>query len=54
MKISVIFICLIGLAGLFYGMFMDNDIIFVAGISFVIAGYLMIRIRLKEKIDRTE
>ena len=54
MKKSVIFICLIGLTGIFYGMLMDNDIVFIAGIAFVIAGYLLIRIRLKEKVDGKE
>jgi arginine exporter protein ArgO len=47
-KILIIILCVIGLAAVFYGMFMDNDVAFIMGIIFVIAGYAMIRKKIKK------
>jgi arginine exporter protein ArgO len=49
-KILIIILCVIGLAAVFYGMFMDNDVVFIMGIIFVIAGYAMIRKKIKKSI----
>jgi arginine exporter protein ArgO len=49
-KILIIILCVIGLAAVFYGMFMDNDVAFIMGIIFVIAGYAMIRKKIKKSI----
>ncbi len=46
-KILTIFLSVIGLSCVSYGMVKDNDIVFIIGILFVIAGYIMIRKRLK-------
>lgn len=40
-------ICVIGIAGVGYGMTNDNNPIFIIGLVFVIAGYLLIRRRIK-------
>ena len=44
----IILLCILGFAGVFYGMVGDNNGIFVAGILCMIGGYLMIRKRLKK------
>ena len=49
-KSLIILLCAVGLGGIFYGMVKDNDIVFVGGIICVIAGYLVIRKRLKDSI----
>ncbi|MBW1800487.1 MAG: DUF2964 family protein [Deltaproteobacteria bacterium] len=51
-KALIIIICLAGIAGVVYGMAMDNDAIFVVGIVLVIIGYLRIRKKLKETIQK--
>lgn len=43
-------ICMIGIVALAYGMMKDNSLIFIIGLLFVIAGYLLIRRRMKESI----
>jgi inner membrane protein involved in colicin E2 resistance len=54
MKISIIIICLIGLSGVCYGMLNNNDIVFIAGILIITAGYIMIRKRLKDKTGKKD
>ncbi|UCF57465.1 MAG: LPXTG cell wall anchor domain-containing protein [Deltaproteobacteria bacterium] len=49
-KTLIIFLCVIGALAVFYGMMKDNNVVFVIGLLFVIAGYLLIRRRLKESI----
>ena len=49
-KILTAIICLIGILGIFYGMTNKNNVIFIIGVLFVIAGYLLIRRKLKESI----
>ena len=53
-KVFIIFLCFVGLVAVSYGMTMDNDAIFIIGIIFVIAGYLMIRTRIKKSIREKE
>lgn len=43
-------ICMIGIVMVAYGMMKDNSLIFIIGLLFVIAGYLLIRRRMKESI----
>jgi general stress protein CsbA len=49
-KAYIIILCVVGLVAVSYGMITDNDVIFIIGIIFVIAGYLIIRIRIKKLI----
>jgi arginine exporter protein ArgO len=53
-KAFIIILCVVGLVAVSYGMTMDNDVIFIIGIIFVIAGYLMIRTRIKKSIREKE
>lgn len=39
--------CVLGISGVAYGMAEKNDPIFIVGLLFVIAGYLLIRRKLK-------
>ncbi len=48
----LIIICVIGITAVGYGMLKDNDPIFILGIVFVTAGYLLIRRRLKDSTPR--
>ncbi len=43
-------ICIIGVVGVSYGMLNDDNLAFIIGLLFVIAGYLLIRRRLKQHI----
>ena len=49
-KSPTILICMIGIVGVAYGMFKDNNLIFIIGLLFVIGGYLLIRRKIKESI----
>jgi hypothetical protein len=49
-KSLIILVCVIGVVGISYGMIRDNDLVFIAGLLFVIAGYLLIRRDLKARI----
>ncbi|MDB4443748.1 hypothetical protein N9174_00220 [bacterium] len=49
-KILTAIICLIGILAILYGMVNKNNVIFVIGVLFVVAGYLLIRRKLKESI----
>jgi hypothetical protein len=51
-KIIMTALCVIGISAIIYGMIKKNNTIFLAGIAFVIAGYLMIRKKLKESIQK--
>jgi hypothetical protein len=53
-KILTILLCVIGLSSVSYGMAKDNDILFIVGLLFVIAGYIMIRKRLKAAIQNKD
>jgi general stress protein CsbA len=53
-KIVIILLCLIGLAAVSYGMITDNDVVFIIGVIFVIAGYVVIRKRIKKSIREKE
>jgi len=49
-KTPIIFICMIGIVAVSYGMLKDNDLIFIIGLLLVFAGYLLIRRKIKESI----
>ena len=49
-KILIIVLCLSGIISVGYGVIMDSDGVFVLGIVCVIAGYLLIRRKLKESL----
>jgi hypothetical protein len=49
-KIITSSLCILGVSAVAYGMTKKNNPIFLIGIAFVIAGYLMIRKNLKESI----
>jgi len=43
--------CVLGISGVAYGMVEKNDPIFIVGLFFVIAGYLLIRRKLKNRVQ---
>ncbi len=47
-KAFILGVCLFGILGVCYGMLKRNHLVFIAGLVFVIAGYLMIRKKLRE------
>ncbi|MBW1775067.1 MAG: hypothetical protein JRJ82_19610 [Deltaproteobacteria bacterium] len=49
-KILIIVLCLSGIISVGYGVIMDSDGVFVLGIICVIAGYFLIRRKLKESL----
>ena len=49
-----VLLCLVGILTVAYGMIGRNNVVFVIGLVLVIAGYLLIRKRLKESIGRRE
>jgi hypothetical protein len=51
-KILISILCIIGVSAVAYGMIDKNNHVFIIGILFVIAGYLMIRRKLKESIQK--
>ena len=51
-KTLIVCLCVFGLLAVSYGMFRENDTVFVIGVLFVIGGYLLIRKKLKESIRK--
>jgi hypothetical protein len=49
-KALILLVCLLGILGVCYGMVNKDHPIFIAGLVFVVAGYLMIRRKLKAHI----
>ena len=49
-RIFITVLCFVGIISVGYGMVMDSDGVFVLGIICVIAGYLLIRRKLKESL----
>lgn len=49
-KALILLVCLFGILGVCYGMVNKDHPIFIAGLVFVVAGYLMIRRKLKAHI----
>ena len=42
--------CVVGIGGISYGMLNDDNLVFIIGVVFAIAGYLLIRRKLKQHI----
>ena len=54
-KILIPFICALGISIVVYGMVKENNVAFLAGLIFIIAGYLRIRGKLKASLrDKTQ
>jgi len=51
-KALTIVLCVIGVLAVAYGMTRPNHILFIIGLVFVIGGYLRIRKKLKESIQK--
>jgi hypothetical protein len=47
-KILTSALCIVGISGIAYGMAEKNNPVFLIGIAFAIAGYLLIRKKLRE------
>ncbi len=54
MKLITLSLCVFGIMAVAYGMYRDHDAIFIVGLLLVIAGYILIRRRLKESIRNAE
>jgi hypothetical protein len=51
-KILISILCIIGISAVAYGMIAKNNPVFIIGILFVVAGYRLIRRKLKESIQK--
>lgn len=49
-KVFILLLCVLGIVGVCYGMANKDHPAFIAGLAAVVAGYLMIRKRLKAHI----
>jgi len=49
-KALILCVCLLGILGVCYGMVNKDHPVFIAGLVFLVAGYLMIRKKLKAHI----
>lgn len=45
-------VCIVGIIAVAYGMSKENDLIFILGLLFIIAGYLLIRKKLKANVKK--
>jgi hypothetical protein len=43
--------CVVGIGGVSYGMLNDDNVVFITGVLFAIAGYLLLRRKLKQHIQ---
>jgi hypothetical protein len=46
-KAFILIVCVLGILGISYGMINKNHPVFIGGLVFAVAGYLMIRKKLK-------
>jgi hypothetical protein len=53
-KVLTTLTCILGIAGVFYGILSKHNGIFIVGILFVTGGYFMIRKELKEPAPTNE
>lgn len=51
-KSIAMLVCILGVSSVVYGMAEDNDLFFLAGLVFVVGGYLIIRRKLKSNAKR--
>ena len=50
-KSIIVFLCAIGIFCVVYGMGKENNTVFIVGLLFIIAGYLLIRRKMKESLQ---
>lgn len=53
-KAFIVCLCVIGIAGVAYGMIKENHPVFLLGLAAVIAGYLLIRKNLKASLRKRQ
>ena len=53
-KALILLCCAVGISAVSYGMVKENNVAFILGLIFVIAGYLLIRKKLKASIRDKE
>ena len=51
-KSIIVFLCAIGISCVVYGMGKENNIVFIVGLLLVIAGYILIRKKMKESVQK--
>ena len=51
-KTLIALLCFFGISCMAYGMWKENNVIFIVGLVFVIAGYVMIRGKLKKNMQK--
>jgi hypothetical protein len=49
-KVGIPILCAFGISAVAYGMVKENNLVFLVGLVFVIAGYLLIRGKLKASL----
>jgi LPXTG-motif cell wall-anchored protein len=51
-KSIIVFLCAVGTSCMVYGMGKENNTVFMVGLLLVIAGYILIRRKLKESVQK--
>jgi LPXTG-motif cell wall-anchored protein len=51
-KSIIVFLCAIGISCMIYGMGKENNTVFMVGLLLVIAGYILIRRKLRECVQK--
>lgn len=51
-KALITLLCVMGILAVSYGMIKDNDVVFVIGLVFIVGGYLLIRRKLKQSVQK--
>jgi len=51
-KSIIVFLCATGISCVVYGMGKESNTVFIVGLLLVIAGYIMIRRKLKESVQK--
>ena len=51
-KSIIVFLCAIGISCVVYGMGKENNTVFIVGLLLVIAGYVLIRRKMKESVQK--
>jgi LPXTG-motif cell wall-anchored protein len=51
-KPIIVFLCAIGISCVVYGMGKENNTVFIVGLLLVIAGYILIRRKMKESVQK--
>ena len=51
-KLIIVFSCAIGISCIVYGMGKENNTVFIVGLLLVIGGYLLIRKKMKEFVQK--